>query len=194
MIMKPLRSSQSVLFIIDMIEGFVNEGPLSDPYIAHIVPNIRRLIEKFADKGYPIIAINDSHNLNSAEFIAFPPHCLAQSSESKMLSNLIHPNIQVMEKNSVNAFMSSQFQTWFKDAPIYERYIITGCVSDICILHFALTLNSFFHEHDIKTQVIVVSDGIETFHHDHHDRQYYHEAALDIMSQMGIQHIESESL
>jgi nicotinamidase-related amidase len=192
--MKKFRSSQSVLFIIDMIEGFVNEGPLSDRTIAHIVPNIRRLVDKFIIEGHPIIAINDAHNINSTQFSAFPPHCLSSTKESMMISELTHPQIKVMEKNSVNAFMSSQFQAWFKQAPIYERYIISGCVSDICILHFALTLNSYFHEHDIKTQVIVVSDGIETFHHEGHDRGYYHEASLKIMSQMGIQHIESELL
>jgi nicotinamidase-related amidase len=194
MIMKPLRSSQSVLFIIDMIEGFVNEGPLSDSTIAHIVPNIRRMIEKFVLIEYPIIAINDAHHDHSREFVAFPPHCLAHSSESKMLNDLHHPHIQVMNKNSVNAFMSPMFQAWFKDAPIYERYIISGCVSDICILHFALSLNSYFHEHDIETQVIVMSDGIETFHHDTHDRQTYHETALKLMSQVGILTLESESL
>jgi nicotinamidase-related amidase len=192
--MKHNHSSQSVLFIIDMIEGFVNEGPLSDSTIAHIVPNIRRLIEKFAGLDYPILAINDAHHINSREFVAFPPHCLAQSSESKMLNDLEHPQLQILHKNSVNAFMSNEFQEWFKDAPIYERYIITGCVTDICILHFALSLNSYFHEHDIHTQVIVVSDGVETFHHDTHDRSYYHEAALKMMTQMGIQHIESELL
>jgi nicotinamidase-related amidase len=90
--------------------------------------------------------------------------------------------------------MSTPFQAWFKDAPVYQNYIICGCVTDICILHFALSLNSYFHEHDIDTKVSVLIDGVATYHVEFHDRETYHQSALNLMSQVGIHLIESESL
>jgi len=188
------HSSQSVLFIIDMIEGFVNEGPLHDSFILSIVPTIRRVSESFIQKGYPVIAVNDAHHNQSMEFKAFPPHCLTSSNESRFLSSLEHESILHLKKNSVNAFMSTPFQAWFKDAPVYQNYIICGCVTDICILHFALSLNSYFHEHDIDTKVSVLIDGVATYHVEFHDRETYHQSALNLMSQVGIHLIESESL
>jgi len=187
-------SSQSVLLIIDMIEGFVNEGSLSDPFIRTIIPSIRRSMDYFTSLGFPMIAINDHHHLDSQEFKAFPIHCLDGSSESVMLEPLQDDQLMIIKKNSVNAFMSPQFQTWFQNAPIYERYVICGCVSDICILHFALSLNSYFHEHDIDTQVVVISDAIATYHTLDHDRETYHQSAINIMKQVGIHLIESKSL
>lgn len=188
------HSSQSVLFIIDMIEGFVNEGPLHDSFILSIVPAIRRVSDSFIQKGYPVIAINDAHHNQSMEFKAFPPHCLINTHESHFLSSLQNDSILHLKKNSVNAFMASQFQTWFKQAPLYQNYIIGGCVTDICILHFALSLNSYFHEHDIDTKVSVLLDGVATYHSESHHRETYHQSALSLMSQVGIHLIESESL
>ena len=192
--MKTNSSHRSVLFIIDMIEGFVNEGPLSDPTIQRIIPSIRHCMDTFIKRNDVIIAINDHHHNHSREFSAFPVHCLAHTQESKMIPQLSDPHVITLHKNSVNAFMSPQFQTWFKEAELYQRYVICGCVSDICILHFALSLNSYFHEHDIDTHVVVVSDGIETYHHDNHDREEFNHAAKALMSQVGIQFIESEAL
>ncbi|MBS3991944.1 MAG: cysteine hydrolase [Erysipelothrix sp.] len=192
--MNQKHSSQSVLLIIDMIEGFVNEGPLFDPYIRTIVPTLRRTMDFFKQQHWPMIAINDHHHSNSCEFKAFPPHCLSDTIESKLIKELHDEQLLVLHKNSVNAFMSPQFQAWFHDAPIYKRYVIGGCVTDICILHFALSLNSYFHEHDIDSTVVVLNDGVATYDLENHNRTEYHNAAINLMKQVGIHLIESESL
>ena len=42
--MKNLEEVNSAIFVIDMNNGFCEEGALADPTIKRIVPNIRKII------------------------------------------------------------------------------------------------------------------------------------------------------
>ena len=42
---KELNEITEALFLIDMNNGFCEEGNLADPTIKHIVPDIKRMIE-----------------------------------------------------------------------------------------------------------------------------------------------------
>src|SRR5690554_5690918 len=104
-------SNASVLMIVDMINGFVKEGPLADPTICSIIKPIDKIIKDFKQKDYPIVALCDAHQENSKEFNAFLPHCIKGTKESELIDEfkLYQEDIKMIEKNSVNGFLSPEF-------------------------------------------------------------------------------------
>ena len=48
---KKISEIEEALFLIDLNNGFCEEGALADPTIKHIVPNIKELIERSISEG-----------------------------------------------------------------------------------------------------------------------------------------------
>lgn len=181
-------SAQSCLIIIDMINGFINEGALADQAIAHIIKPIEEIIKDFKQKEYPVIALCDTHQSESTEFNAFAPHCLAGTYESELVDEfkVYGDLITRLDKNSINGFLAPAFQAWFEKQPIYKNYIVVGCVTDICVLNFASTLMAYLHEHNYDSQVIVSEDTSDTFHLEGHNKAIFNEMAYTLMKQLGV--------
>lgn len=186
--MKPI-SSFSCLIIIDMINGFVKEGPLADPAIRLIIEPIEQIIKDFKQKDYPIIALCDAHDLDCGEFDVFLPHCIKGDQESELIDEFkpYSSSMVVCEKNSVNGFLSPAFKEWFDDQPFYTNYVVVGCVTDICVLNFASTLQAYLHQHNVDSHVIVSKDTSETYHTDNHPRESFNHMAYTLMAQLGVQ-------
>jgi nicotinamidase-related amidase len=66
-----------------------------------------------------------------------------------------------------------------------------GVCSDICILQFAMSLKALANEMDMEMEIIVVSDAIDTFDGENHDKQQMNELAINLMRSMGIKIITS---
>ena len=181
-------STQSCLVIVDVINGFIKEGPMADQSIAHIIKPIEEIIKDFKSKGYPIIALCDAHEKDSREFSAFLPHCIAGSHESELVDELkVYEDVIVrLNKNSINGFLAPEFIAWFKDQPIYKNYVVVGCVTDICVLNFASTLLAYLHEHNYESNVIVTTDTSDTFHIENHNKAIFNEMAYTLMKQLGV--------
>lgn len=179
-----------LLFVVDMINGFVKEGALHDEAIHMITPNIQHLIEACRCRT---IFIADSHAENAREFTSFPVHCVAHTSESEVIKEL-QPYIQELyHKNSTNTFHCPDFQKLLGQLHEYKEIIITGCCSDICILQFALTLQSWLNEHNDQTaQIIIPIDMIETYHIDGiHDAVAENEFSIRNMAASGIRMVQT---
>jgi len=186
--MSEITSTNACLVIIDMVNGFIHEGPMADASIKNIIVNIEELIKSFHQNHQPIIAFLDKHPENAKEFTAFVPHCVANTSESEWVEELLsyQNDVLFIEKNSVNGFLAPDFQQWFEKAPLYQQYVITGCVSDICVLQFALTLQAYIHQHNLDATVTVCEDAIATFDAPFHPKDTYHTMAIAFMKQCGI--------
>lgn len=190
------QSQASTLVIIDMINGFVVDGPLADPSISSIISSIEALIKHFKQMQWPIIALNDHHEEDAKEFAAFPEHCIKASLESELVAPIkaYQSDLTILKKNSVNGFLAPAFQDWFNQAPLYKEYVITGCVTDICVLSFAMTLQAYIHQHQLDSKVVVVSDGVDTFATPTHDKETFHQMALTLMKQIGISIKEAKEI
>lgn len=182
-------SNASCLIIVDMINGFVKEGPLADPAICSIIEPIEQIIKDFKQKDYPIVALCDAHQANSKEFDAFLPHCLKDTKESELIDEfkVYEKDMLVFEKNSVNGFLSPAFQQWFQKQPTFKNYIVVGCVTDICVLNMASTLMAYIHQHNLDAKVIVSKDTSETFEIENHPRESYNFMAYTLLEQLGVQ-------
>ena len=59
--MKNLEEVQEAIFVIDMNNGFCEEGALADPTIKRIVPNIRKIIMDGLKRESALFFVNDKH-------------------------------------------------------------------------------------------------------------------------------------
>ena len=163
---KPLSTKElkdPVIFVVDMIEGFVHEGALHDEAIHAATMHIESLIR---DAEQRVIFIADSHPPKTREFISYPSHCVIGTKESQVIQEL-QPYVQeLMRKNSTNTFTCPDFQLFLKERlKNYRDIVITGCCTDICILQFALCLNAWLNEHNKTEQRIIIPlSCVDTYH------------------------------
>lgn len=153
-----------VVFVVDMINGFVFEGALGDEAIHEITASIKTLIEDVEARTF---FVADAHPPKTREFISYPSHCVIGTSESEVIEELQPYIHELFHKNSTNTFTSPDFQAFLEEGRLdaYEDIILTGCCSDICILQFALCLNAWLNEHNkVEKRIIVPINCIDTYH------------------------------
>ena len=101
--------NKSVLFIIDMNNGFAKSGPLSSKRVEKLIPSIVEDVEIFNSFNNPIIAFTDSHKKECLEFKSYPIHCLENSYESEIVDEIKQFNdIMIIKKSSTNAFLEEE--------------------------------------------------------------------------------------
>lgn len=181
----PLQNLRKpILFVVDMINGFIKEGSLHDEAILDISKNIENLLKKIDAS----IFICDGHAPDSKEFCSYPLHCVKGTAESEVIEEL-RPYVKTkIYKNSTNTFMSPSFQDLLPTLKNHKDIILTGCCTDLCILQFALSLNSWLNEHNYKEQrVIVPVDCVDTYDIESiHDAKWWNFFSLKNMETNGI--------
>lgn len=179
-----------ILFVIDMVNGFVKEGALHDEGINAISENIIALVKNNEHRS---VFVCDRHVEGTREFLSYPTHCVIGSTETEVIEELQPYVYEVMYKNSTNTFTCLEFQE-FLETRIFDHQdiVITGCCSDICILQFALSLNAWLNEHNEEDKrVIVPINCIDTYHIDGvHDAVEINEFSIRNMAANGIYVVE----
>lgn len=182
-----LKEIKRLLIVVDMVNGFIREGKMKDPYIEHIINETVRLTEMFLKKD-AVAFIRDYHKIGSIEFNRFPVHCLEGTRESEMVDELKKYEKEVLtyKKNSTSTMFAKNFMTDIEKMKQLKEIVVVGCCTDICILNLVLPLRNYFDEINQKTEIIVPQNAVETFNSDLHNREYYNKAAFDLMKNAGI--------
>lgn len=189
-----LDKDRTALFVVDMVNGFVYSGALASPRVAAIVENVVDLNKKM--KGYKKVFFLDTHDENSLEFKSFPMHCIKGEFEAELIPELKTKDSEgqetfYIEKNSTNGFHSDGFKQWIKTyEDKVDNYVITGCVTDICVLQFALTLKTYFNEKNKSVRLIVPANTVETYDGGSHDGDLINLFALYNMHTSGIEIVD----
>lgn len=184
-----LRNVRELLINIDMVNGFVREGALAAPSIARVVPRQVELIKEALGSNEKGLAfVRDAHKANAVEFQNYPPHCLIGSRESALIDELkpYEKEALVYLKNSTNLIFAPHLQTDLLLLRNLERVYLTGCLSEVCVLHGALGLKTFFDQANKKIEVGVYPDAIDTFDAPNHNANMVTEEALKFMQNNGI--------
>lgn len=186
--MKRKEELEKLLVIVDMVNGFIKEGNMADPYINHITPRIINLVETAISENEGVAFIKDTHEPTSKEFKKFPIHCLKGTSESELIEELKEYEKYGLsyEKNSTSTMFAKGFMSDLEKMKKLREVIITGCCTDICVLNLAIPLTNYFDQEDREIAVTVISDGIETYDSPNHNREEYNEMSLKLMKQAGI--------
>ncbi|MCU9933377.1 isochorismatase family cysteine hydrolase [Mycoplasmopsis cynos] len=174
---------KSVVFVIDVLKGFLEKGNLADHRIQKIVPIIKEILNHNPN----IFFVCDAHSTNDLEMTQYPVHCLKDTEESKVVEKL---NIFVKQDNSNVIYKNTTNSFFHIDKSIYNEYdefIIVGCCTDICILQFCLTLKVWLNKENIDKKIIVYDNAVETFHNENHNGDMMHRYALELMKNAGIE-------
>ncbi len=186
---KPMKVDElkdPVVFVVDMVNGFVKEGALADPEIMSIVEDQKRLMDQLECCN---VFVCDTHPPKTREFLSYPQHCMIGTKESEVIDELKDHIKRIVHKNSTNTFVAPEFQEFLQDeCSRYKDLIIVGCCTDLCILQFALSLQSYLNEHNLCEQrVIVPANLVETYHiEDVHDAYFWNDVSLKNMATNGI--------
>ena len=188
--LKDLLKEKTAIVVVDMVNGFVHEGPLSSPRVVEIIDNLVKLNEK--TMGYKKVFFLDQHEENSVEFNNYAKHCIKGTSEAELISALRTEEATMISKNSTNGFHAPGFKVWLEEnEENIENYIIVGCEVDICISHFATTLRTYFNQKNLSRRIIVPIDSVETFDFGTHHGDLMKIIALWEMQSNGIEIVDS---
>ena len=158
--------NKSVLFIIDMNNGFAKSGPLSSKRVEKLIPSIVEDVEIFNSFNNPIIAFTDSHKKECLEFKSYPIHCLENSYESEIVDEIKQFNdIMIIKKSSTNAFLEEEtkkyIDSFVRDG--YKNFVLCGCITEVCVKQFAQTLKAYLNVINKDINVIVPINSVDTY-------------------------------
>lgn len=186
--LKDLLREQTVLVIVDMVNGFAREGALKSPRVEGLIPEIAALSKACDEMSITKLAFADCHTKASPEFDAYPEHCMAGTSEGEIVDELKDiGGYTLIPKNSTNGFLEEEFQKWLRENEHINTFIITGDCTNICIQQFAITLKTWFNRQNQKARVIVPMNAVETYDLGLHDGDLMHIMALYNMMINGIE-------
>ena len=177
---------KELLVVVDMVNGFVNEGVLGDKKINKITPYIVGLVKHAKSKGIDVVAFRDCHSKNDPEFKLFPPHCIKGTSESELIPEL-KPFANYMidiPKTTTNGFKTTKFQQLILKEK-YDKIFVVGCCTDICVKDFTESYLSFIKRNNLNTKIFVFEDACYTFDAPNHNAEQTHKRAIYNMAQKG---------
>lgn len=180
---------KEICVVVDMINGFINEGVLSDPSINQIVPETVKVVKHFLDENKDVLSFQDTHTMSSLEFEFYRPHCLKESSESELIPELkpFESRMIKIEKDTTNGFFAEGFQTYLKSNPDLESVTVVGCCTDICVLQFTQSLKTYTQTIGRRLEIKVIEKAVDTFNTSTHNKLEFHNQALSLMRNAGIQ-------
>lgn len=182
-----LDAADTALIVVDMVNGFAKEGALASPRTLAINQNVADAVALCISKGIKVCALCDSHTSDSPEFAVYPPHCLKDSEESRVTDEILAAcSFDIICKASTNAFLEREFVAWLSSGK-YRNIIITGCCTDICVLHLSTTIKAFFNSANVPARVMVPTNLVETYDLGAHNGDVQNITALYTMTLGGIE-------
>lgn len=184
--LKAFEPSKTSLCVIDMNNGFAKAGALYSPRVEAKIQAIVDLTEAALEAGMDVYAYTDHHPEDAKEFNAYPPHCVGTSIESDLvdeLKPLLAQGMKEVYKNSTNGVLAFNPA----EAGGNKDYIVIGCVTDICVYQYAVTLRTYLNEHHLEGEVYVVEELVQTFQIDgFHEADLMHITFLKSMMDNGV--------
>lgn len=128
------------LLVIDMLNDFVQEGAVLEVVQARrIVPGLRMRLAEARRAGTPVVFVCDAHAPDDREFarMGWPPHALRGSEGARVIDELAPlPGEQIIAKSTYSGFVDTELDSFLKALAV-DELILTGCVTNICVLYTA---------------------------------------------------------
>lgn len=185
---KNLKLYERVLIVVDMVNGFVYNGPLHDIECSKIIPRQKEIIDDYLDNGDLVVFIKDTHTKDSTEFSRMPIHCLENTDESELVPELREyvgrDNVITINKNSTSFNESPEFRELITNLVNLKRVDEIGVCTDICDFNGIMGLANRLNQENRDVSIYVHEDAVATFNET--ERSEYVEAAKLLMKQQGI--------
>lgn len=185
---KNLKLYERVLIVVDMVNGFVYNGPLHDIECSKIIPRQKEIIDDYLDNGDLVVFIKDTHTKDSTEFSRMPIHCLENTDESELVPELREyvgrDNVITINKNSTSFNEVPEFRDLITNLVNLKRVDEIGVCTDICDFNGIMGLANRLNQENRDVSIYVHEDAVATFNET--ERREYVEAAKLLMKQQGI--------
>jgi len=163
------KPEESALISIDVINGFLYEGPLSSPRVAEIDEPVTQLMQAAWNKGlHNILLVQEGHTKDSLEFEAYGEHAIKGTHEAAaidMIKNLpFYDQLETVYKDSVHPALNNGFDDWIKEREPLDTFIAVGDVTDICTYQLSMYLRSWANAYHQERRVIVPANCTQTWH------------------------------
>jgi nicotinamidase-related amidase len=168
------------LVVVDEVNGFctVGAGNLApqqqNEQVAQMVEETVQMAKAFSSRGWPILALLDTHEEHKPE-PPYPPHCIRGTGEENLIPELkwleSDPNALLLRKDCIDGFIggiqddgSNTIVDWIKENQIHQ-VLVVGICTDICVLDFVTTLLSARNHGilDPLKEVLVYSEACSTY-------------------------------
>lgn len=194
---KDLKVYEGMLIVVDMVNGFVEEGVLHDKNIKRIIPRQIELIKEAHDKGYIVVFVKDTHDEDAVEFRRFgnTKHCVRGTKEAEVVEELkpfekMDDTISI-EKNSTSFMEAPDFREVVGKAVNVKQVELVGCCTDICDFNGIMDLANYFDQWNREVDITVHEDAIATYNEE--ARGEYVRAAKLLMKQQGIKLVSKKN-
>ncbi len=191
---KELEKYKKALYVIDMVEGFVNIGAMANPEYNKLIPEQLKIINEFRKNQELVNFICEAHTENALEFNNYPKHCVLGTKETELIPDFInqkeYPNTKIYQKNSINGMLNDNLRTDISKMKNLEEAIIIGVCEDLCVMDFARTYVRYMDEINHKIKLYVVADAVDTFDAPNHNREEWKKIARMVMEQAGITYVK----
>ena len=185
---KNLKLYERALIVVDMVNGFVYNGPLHDIECSKIIPRQKEIIDDYLDNGDLVVFIKDTHTKDSTEFSRMPIHCLENTDESELVPELREyvgrDNVITINKNSTSFNEAPEFRELITNLVNLKRVDEIGVCTDICDFNGIMGLANRLNQENRDVSIYVHEDAVATFNET--ERSEYVEAAKLLMKQQGI--------
>jgi Amidases related to nicotinamidase len=192
-VLETLNKIEEVLVIVDVNNGFTIEGVFQNPYMEALINPINQVAREFdEDPTKIVIALNEGHHENSAEFKTFPEHCKKGTTEAlyaELLRWVVGRN-PVFEKNTTMGCFAPGYLDFFDLLPNLKKVVFAGGVTDICLFEAALTTKKYFDQNDRLIEVVVDRDLVDTYDAPWHNREEWNGMTEKFLNQAGIETVK----
>ena len=132
--------AKTALLVIDMLNDFVLQGaPLEVPETRDILPALQKRLAAARRAGWPVIFVCDAHAPDDSEFsrMGWPPHAVAGTAGAQVVAELApEADEWLVTKTAYSGFFGTDLDAVLKKLQL-ENLVLTGCVSNICVLYTA---------------------------------------------------------
>ena len=152
---------------VDLVEGFCSQGALASPLIATLVEPSKSFLSEAYNCGirnffFPC----DSHLPDCPEFSSFPPHCVANTEESKIVSSLLElefsNEFERFDKRSVSSLLGTKLLERLREIEPRTLVCIGDC-TDLCLYHLATGLRFYANQWNLPWKIVVPENLVATY-------------------------------
>jgi nicotinamidase-related amidase len=160
---------QTAVMVVDMNNGFCNQGALASPRVNAVISPIVSLLRKaWAGGVREFYLLNDTHEPDAVEFAAFPPHCVRGTAESLPVQEIRNLEffdlMHSVEKNSISSTQETGLLSKLQARPGLKEFIIVGNCTDLCVYQLAMALRLDANARQVKERrIIIPADCVATY-------------------------------
>lgn len=160
---------QTAIISVDVINGFLYEGPLSSPRVATIGEPIAQLMGAAWARGVrEILLLQDAHTEDSLEFEAYGEHVIKGTHQAQAIDQIkslpFYDRLTTIYKDSIHPAVNTGFESWLSKREHLHTFIVVGDVTDLCVYHLATYLKFHANAHQTPRRVIVPENCVQTWH------------------------------